>query len=99
MYSVMDPRGALSRHVHGDLPDRDAVRPAPRPLGSATVASSSVSRPRHLRTQSFRHLEIRQAVNDTRCAYSTGQAQTFAAAFEAAVNHLPAKLDGQLRFV
>ena len=43
--------------------------------------------------------EITLAVADTRCAYSTGQAQAFAAAFRAAANHLPRRLGADLRYL
>jgi hypothetical protein len=55
--------------------------------------------PRQTRTRTFRQLEIHQAISDTHCSYSTGQAQTFAAAFRQAANHLPAQIESQLRFV
>jgi hypothetical protein len=39
------------------------------------------------------------AVADAKCAYSTRQAQTFAAAFRQAANHLPSNIQTELRFL
>lgn len=47
----------------------------------------------------FAAAEISLAVADTRCAYSTGQAQAFAAAFRIAATHLPVTLQTKLRFL
>lgn len=41
----------------------------------------------------------RLAVADTKCAYSSGQAQVFAAAFHHAAAHLPIKLQHELRYL
>jgi hypothetical protein len=43
--------------------------------------------------------ETNLAITDARCAYSTGQAQTFAAAFHHAATHLPATLASELRYL
>jgi len=43
--------------------------------------------------------EITLAVTDTKCAYSTGQAQTFAAAFRQAANHLPPPIQTDLQYL
>lgn len=50
-------------------------------------------------TAGFRQREVRYALMSTRCAYSSGQAQAFAAAFRAAANRLPANIVDQLQFV
>jgi len=52
------------------------------------------SLPNHL----TRH-EISLALTDTRCAYSSRQAQTFAAAFRQAANHLPSQLQADLGYL
>ncbi len=55
--------------------------------------------PRTERTAGFARLERSDAVADVRCAYASGQAQTFAAAFHAAANRLPKRVASELRFV
>lgn len=50
----------------------------------------------NLATLTSLHREIRLSVQDTRCAYSTGQAQTMAPMFVKAANHLPSQLEGAL---
>jgi hypothetical protein len=55
--------------------------------------------PARIRTLSFRRQEISEAVADTECSYRTGQAQTFAAAFVRAADHLPARIQTQLSFL
>ena len=60
---------------------------------------SNGTRPAQQRTERFRRREIRYALISTTCAYSSGQAQAFAAAFRAAANHLPANVLRDLRFV
>lgn len=51
-----------------------------------------------LEKQSARR-EITLAVTDTKCAYRSGQAQTFAAAFRQAANHLPATIHIDLQYL
>ncbi len=55
--------------------------------------------PRQQRTNTFRLLETRYAVLDTRCAYQVRQPQAFTAAFRTAANHLPPSIHTQLQFV
>jgi hypothetical protein len=47
----------------------------------------------------LRRLEIHDAAADTRCSYSTGQAQTFAADFVRIAEHLPRPIESQLSFL
>ena len=47
----------------------------------------------------LRRLEIHDAAADTRCSYSTGQAQTFAADFVRIAEHLPRSIESQLSFL
>lgn len=47
----------------------------------------------------FAKSEIHLAVADTKCAYRTGQAQTFAAAFRRAATQLPPTTTAELRFL
>jgi hypothetical protein len=47
----------------------------------------------------LRRLEIRDALADTRCSYSTGQAQTFAADFVSIAEHLPGPIEKQLSYL
>lgn len=50
----------------------------------------------YIATVAFLHKEIALAVADTRCAYTTGQAQVYASAFVRAANALPPSLSASL---
>ncbi|MGH2858857.1 MAG: hypothetical protein ACRDMJ_15390 [Solirubrobacteraceae bacterium] len=99
--------GAISP---GNRPTAAAARAWSRCMQSSTGHSFSdedalvawllnSNTPRQQHTRTFRQLEIRYALQDTRCAYRVGQPRTFTTAFHTAANHLPSKLATQLRYV